>query len=48
MGLYCSGKGESGDLPPRPQCAPPRHARLPAEPPKLKLRLLVGKSAPVY
>ena len=48
MGLCYPGKGKSGDLPPRPECAEQWHARLLAELPQLKLRLLVGKYAQDY
>lgn len=48
MGLCYPGKGKSGDLPPRPECAEQWHARLLAELPRLKLRLLVGKYAQDY
>ncbi len=45
IGLCYPGKGKSGDLPPRPECAPLWHARLVHELPQLQLRLLVGKYA---
>ena len=48
MGFCYPGKGRSGDLPPRPECAPLWHARLLAELPQLRLRLLVGKYAQDY
>jgi uracil-DNA glycosylase len=48
MGLCYPGKGKSGDLPPRPECAPLWHDRLQEQLPKLKLRLLVGKYAQDY
>jgi len=48
MGFCYPGKGKSGDLPPRPECAPLWHARLLAELPQLRLRLLVGKYAQDY
>ena len=39
------GKGKSGDLPPRPECAPAWHARLLAAMPEVELTLLVGRYA---
>jgi len=39
------GKGKSGDLPPRPECAPAWHARLLAAMPKVELTLLIGRYA---
>ncbi|HEY8608565.1 MAG TPA: uracil-DNA glycosylase family protein [Noviherbaspirillum sp.] len=36
------GKGASGDLPPRPECAPAWHPRLMSGMPQLRLTLLVG------
>jgi uracil-DNA glycosylase len=48
MGFCYPGKGRSGDLPPRPECAEHWHARLLACLPRLQLRLLVGKYAQDY
>ena len=48
MGFCYPGKGKSGDLPPRPECAALWHERLFAELPGLQLRLLVGKYAQDY
>ena len=48
MGFCYPGKGKSGDLPPRPECATLWHERLFAELPNLQLRLLVGKYAQDY
>jgi uracil-DNA glycosylase len=48
MGLCYPGKGRSGDLPPRPECAPQWHGRLLAQLPGLRLKLLVGKYAQDY
>jgi uracil-DNA glycosylase len=48
MGLCYPGKGKSGDLPPRPECAPQWHARLLEQLPDLRLRLLIGKYAQDY
>jgi uracil-DNA glycosylase len=45
MGLCYPGKGRSGDLPPRPECAPLWHTRLLAEMPAIRLTLLVGQYA---
>jgi uracil-DNA glycosylase len=42
------GKGASGDLPPRPECAPLWHPRLRALLPRLRLTLLVGQYAHAY
>jgi uracil-DNA glycosylase len=39
------GKGGSGDLPPRPECAPLWHRRLLAALPNVELTLLVGRYA---
>ncbi len=48
MGFCYPGKGRSGDLPPRPECAPLWHSRLQAELPNLQLTLLVGQYAQRY
>ena len=48
MGFCYPGKGRSGDLPPRPECAPLWHARLLALMPKVELVLLVGQYAQRY
>lgn len=48
MGFCYPGKGKSGDLPPRPECAPLWHERLQEQLPQLELRLLVGKYAQDY
>ncbi len=45
MGFCYPGKGKSGDLPPRPECAPAWHARLLAAMPHIRLVLLVGSYA---
>jgi uracil-DNA glycosylase family 4 len=39
------GKGKSGDLPPRPECAPLWHERLLAQLPQVELTLLIGRHA---
>ena len=48
MGFCYPGKGASGDLPPRPECAPLWHERLIAHLPELRLTLLVGAHAQAY
>jgi uracil-DNA glycosylase len=48
MGLCYPGKGPSGDLPPRPECAPLWHDRLLQALPELRLTLLIGKYAQDY
>ena len=42
MGFCYPGKGASGDLPPRPECAPLWHERILVELPTDRLTLLVG------
>ncbi|MGB0165569.1 MAG: uracil-DNA glycosylase family protein [Luteibaculum sp.] len=48
MGFCYPGKGKSGDLPPRPECAPIWHSKITAELPNIKLTLLIGKYALDY
>ena len=48
MGFCYPGKGTSGDLPPRPECAPLWHQRLLAGMPNIQLTLLIGKYAQVH
>jgi uracil-DNA glycosylase len=48
MGFCYPGKGKSGDLPPRPECAELWHEKLLARLPNLQLRLLIGKYAQDY
>jgi len=48
MGLCYPGTGRSGDLPPRPECAPAWRARLLGELPEVRLTLLVGRYAQVH
>jgi uracil-DNA glycosylase len=48
MGLCYPGKGKSGDLPPRPECAPAWHPPLLAQLRKIELILLVGRYAQNY
>jgi uracil-DNA glycosylase len=45
MGFCYPGKGNGGDLPPRPECAPLWHARILALLPADRLTLLVGTYA---
>lgn len=47
-GLCYPGTGGSGDLPPRPECAPHWHPQLRAMLPKIRLTLLVGAYAQDY
>ena len=48
MGFCYPGKGKSGDLPPRPECAPAWHDQLLSRMPHVKLTLLIGKYAQDY
>jgi uracil-DNA glycosylase len=48
MGFCYPGKGSSGDLPPRPECAPLWHSRLLASMPDIRLALLIGSYAQAY
>ncbi|MBX7058320.1 MAG: uracil-DNA glycosylase family protein [Leptospirales bacterium] len=48
MGFCYPGKGKSGDLPPRPECAPHWHPRLRAALPQVRLALLIGSYAQAY
>ncbi|HVD96829.1 MAG TPA: uracil-DNA glycosylase family protein [Cytophagaceae bacterium] len=48
MGFCYPGKGKSGDLPPRPECAPLWHRQLREEIKNIKLILLVGQYAQNY
>ncbi|MCB1588685.1 MAG: uracil-DNA glycosylase family protein [Xanthomonadales bacterium] len=45
MGFCYPGRGRSGDLPPRPECAPRWHAALLQQMPGVRLRLLIGRYA---
>lgn len=47
-GLCYPGRGRSGDLPPRPECAPLWHPRLLALLPRVELTLLVGQYAQAF
>lgn len=48
MGFCYPGRGESGDLPPRPECAAAWHARLLPQLPAVRLRLLIGHYAQAH
>lgn len=48
MGFCYPGKGKSGDLPPRPECAPLWHERLLELMPNLQLTLLIGQYSQSY
>lgn len=48
MGFCYPGKGTSGDLPPRPECAPLWHAALLQRMKDVKLVLLIGQYAQNY
>ena len=43
MGFCYPGKGKSGDLPPRPECAPLWHPELLAKMTNIRLTLLIGQ-----
>lgn len=45
MGFCFPGSGKSGDLPPRPECAPQWHANLIRLMPRIRLTLLFGQYA---
>lgn len=48
MGFCYPGKGKSGDLPPRLECAPLWHQQITSQMPDIKLILLIGKYAQDY
>ncbi|MGE3802365.1 MAG: uracil-DNA glycosylase family protein [Candidatus Kapaibacterium sp.] len=48
MGFCYPGRGKSGDLPPRPECAPTWHDRLRQKMKEVELVLLVGQYAQAY
>ncbi len=48
MGFCYPGKGKTGDLPPRPECAPLWHKKLLALMPDVKFIILVGQYAQNY
>lgn len=48
MGFCYPGKGKSGDLPPRPECAPKWHTALLQQMSEVRLTLLIGQYAQAY
>ncbi|HHQ4788792.1 uracil-DNA glycosylase family protein [Aeromonas hydrophila] len=48
MGFCYPGKGKSGDLPPRPECAPTWHDKVLMLLPHIELTLLIGQYAQAY
>lgn len=48
MGFCFPGTGKSGDLPPRPECAPTWRAQLLSQLPNIKLTLVIGRYAQAY
>lgn len=48
MGFCFPGTGKSGDLPPRPECAPAWRQRLLAELGEIELTLVIGQYAQAY
>ena len=48
MGLCYPGKGKTGDLPPRPECAPLWHAKLLDVLPDIQLKIYVGAFSFAY
>ena len=48
MGFCYPGKGESGDLPPRPECSATWHPQLLPRLPNVRLQLLIGHYAQTY
>jgi uracil-DNA glycosylase len=48
MGFCYPGKGKSGDLPPRPECAPHWHPQLMALMKSVRLTLLIGQYSQAY
>lgn len=48
MGFCYPGKGRSGDLPPRPECAPQWHELVLSQLPNIQLTLLIGQYAQRY
>ncbi len=48
MGFCYPGSGRSGDLPPRPECAPLWRERLLALLPRVELTLVIGRYAQAY
>jgi len=48
MGFCYPGKGKSGDLPPRPECAPQWHEALLSHMPNIELVILIGMYSQKY
>lgn len=48
MGFCYPGRGKSGDLPPRKECAPEWHTKILEQLPELQLTLLIGQYAQKY
>lgn len=48
MGFCYPGKGKTGDLPPRPECAPLWHERLRKRLKQVRLTLLIGQYSQAY
>jgi uracil-DNA glycosylase len=48
MGFCYPGKGKSGDIAPRPECAPKWHQRLLDKLPNIQLTLLIGQYSQRY
>jgi uracil-DNA glycosylase len=48
MGFCYPGTGSSGDLPPRPECAPTWRRELLAHLPNIRMRLVLGQYAQAY
>lgn len=48
IGLYFPGSGKSGDLPPRPECAPVWHEKLMRHLKDLKLIIVIGQHAQAH
>lgn len=48
MGFCYPGKGKSGDLPPRPECAPAWREKLLAQLPDIELTLVIGQYAQTW
>jgi uracil-DNA glycosylase len=48
MGFCYPGAGKSGDLPPRPECAPTWRAKLLARMPGIELTLVIGQYAQAW
>ncbi len=48
MGFCYPGKGSSGDLPPRSECAPLWHSRFLSNLPNIELTILIGQYAQAY